>query len=307
MLEQPLVTIVTPCYNSADTLARTIESVLAQTYPHIEYIIMDGASTDATRAVVQPYLTDPRLTFISEPDSGQSNAINKGWSRANGQVLAWLCADDTYFPYSVQSAIDALTADPAIGWVYGYDRYVNRHGEPIPFRQHFAEWDYEQYLTQALYISQPTVFWRREVIEQCGNIREDLHTMMDMEFFLRIGKRYPAKLIPQTLATVTWTRETKTFSGGKARLQEMIAVMHQYGGGEIAPNVRTQWADTSLQDLFAHLRRAEWGKARAAFNDALHYPAHLPRGFAKLLVRSLLNEQLETRLRQVLLKQQPTP
>jgi glycosyltransferase involved in cell wall biosynthesis len=301
-MSQPRVSIVTPCYYSADTLARTIESVLGQTYPHIEYIITDGASTDNTAQVVAKYADDPRLTFISEPDNGQTDAINKGWRRATGDVLAWLCADDTYFPHTVQTAIDTLTQNLDVGWVYGHDCYANGDGDPVPFNHTITNWDYDAYLSQALYISQPTVFWRRSVIDRFGPLREDLHYMMDMEFFLRIGRDCPGHLIDDTLATITWTRDTKTFSGGVDRMREMLSVIRQYGGNEVAPTVRVQWADAHLEAAADHLGRLEWDHAAHALGEAFRYPAHIPRGTAKLLIRSLLSETAETRLRQTLLR-----
>jgi hypothetical protein len=299
---QPLVTVVTPCYNSAATLANTIESVLNQTYPNLEYIIMDGASTDHTAQIAQQYADVPRLTFISEPDAGQSDAINKGWARATGDVLAWLCADDRYLPHTVATAVQQLQHHPEAGWVYGHDRYINRAGDPVPFNHHMARWDYQAYLSQALYISQPTVFWRREVIETFGPLRTDLHYMMDMEYFLRIGREYPGYLIDQTLAVITWTRDTKTFSGGVERLHEMVEVMQAYGGGDVAAVVRVQWADAHLGATLARLREGAWGDASAALREALRYPAQVPRGVAKLLIRALLSEQAETKLRQTLLR-----
>lgn len=302
MTEQPLVTIVTPCYNSADTLAATIESVLNQTYSHIEYIIMDGASTDHTAEVVARYADDPRLTFISERDKGQSDAINKGWQRATGDILAWLCADDRYELHTVETAVRVLGEHPNVGWVYGHDRYINREGDPVPFNHHIDKWNYEQYLTQELYISQPTVFWRREVIDQFGLLRQDLHYMMDMEYYLRIGRTFPAYHIHDTLAVITWTRDTKTFNGGVKRLHEMLAVMRDYNGGEFAPVVRVQWADAHLEQALGHLLDGEWKAMRESLREAFRYPTHSLRGLAKLLIRSLLSEQAETRLRRTLLR-----
>src|SRR5579872_2956802 len=113
----PLVTIVTPSYNQGRFIRATIESVLTQDYPNIEYIIMDGASTDETADVVRPYLD--RLTFVSEPDRGQSHAINKGFARARGEIVAWLNSDDLFLPGAVRRAVEAFRAAPQSGVVYG--------------------------------------------------------------------------------------------------------------------------------------------------------------------------------------------
>src|SRR6266480_6689984 len=111
----PLVTIVTPSYNQVHFIRATIESVLSQDYPHVEYLVMDGGSTDETASVVKDYAS--RLTFISEKDRGQSHAINKGFQMAKGTVLAWLNSDDLYLPGSIRTAVDAFQRNPSAGAV----------------------------------------------------------------------------------------------------------------------------------------------------------------------------------------------
>src|SRR5690349_15995087 len=109
-MQEPLVTVVTPSYNQGQFIRATIESVLSQDYPHVEYIIMDGGSTDETAAVVKDYAS--RLTFISEKDRGQSHAINKGFARARGKVLSWLNSDDLYLPGAIRTAVDGFARNP---------------------------------------------------------------------------------------------------------------------------------------------------------------------------------------------------
>ena len=113
----PLVTVVTPSYNQGHYIRATIESVLSQDYPNLEYIIMDGGSTDATASVVKDYAS--RLTFISERDRGQSHAINKGFQRARGTIVSWLNSDDIYLPGAIGKAVEAFERNPAAGAVYG--------------------------------------------------------------------------------------------------------------------------------------------------------------------------------------------
>src|SRR6266536_4673227 len=124
----PLVTIVTPSFNQGSFIRATIESVLSQDYPLVEYIIMDGGSTDETASVVKDYAS--RLTFISEKDRGQSHAINKGFQMARGGVVAWLNSDDLYLPGSVRTAVETLENSPAAGAVYG-DGYLIDHSGQI--------------------------------------------------------------------------------------------------------------------------------------------------------------------------------
>lgn len=111
--ELPLVSIVTPSYNKGCFIEETILSVKNQTYPYIEHIVMDGGSTDGTLDILRKYANN--ITWLSEPDEGQSDAINKGWRRAKGQILGWLNADDTYMPWAVQTAVEFLAENPDVG------------------------------------------------------------------------------------------------------------------------------------------------------------------------------------------------
>src|SRR6266568_1020601 len=137
----PLVTIVTPSYNQGHFIRATIESVLSQDYPHVEYIIMDGGSTDETAAVVKDYAS--RVTFISEKDRGQSHAINKGFQMARGTVLAWLNSDDLYLPGAIRNAVDAFQRNPSAGAVYGEGYLIDRSGQSscrFPHSEAFNLW-----------------------------------------------------------------------------------------------------------------------------------------------------------------------
>jgi len=292
----PLVTVVTPCYNSARFIEETIQSVLAQTYPHIEYIIMDGGSTDGTVAIAQRYAD--RLTLISERDRGQTHAINKGWQRAQGQILAWLNADDLYYPDTVAKAVAALEAHPEVGWVYGEPDVLDANGNPMPYRAPAFAWEYRLLLEYGCFITQPTVFIRRIVYETCGPLDEDLHYGMDYEYWLRIGQRYPPQFVPEVRAAVKIYRETKTRSGGLKRLNEYRAFLAQYGADELPRSMHHEWVMGCAVQLAAHIRRGEWRAVPETVRQLLRYPRALPRGLAKTLFDALIPPKLETRIRQ---------
>jgi glycosyltransferase involved in cell wall biosynthesis len=153
-----LVSIVTPSFNQADYLEQTIQSVLAQDYPWIEYIIIDGASTDGSVEIIERYAG--RLAWwVSEPDRGQAEAINKGLQRANGEIVAWLNSDDLYLPGAVSRAVAALQANHALGLVYGDALTIDAQGRPIHSLV-FGEWGLEE-LIRFRIICQPAVFMRR--------------------------------------------------------------------------------------------------------------------------------------------------
>ncbi len=125
-----LVSIITPSYNQAHYLEATIRSVLEQDYSEIEYIIVDGGSTDGSREIIERYSS--RLAWwVSEKDRGQTDAINKGFGRAHGEILAWINSDDTYEPGAVAQAVEYLQANPQVGMVYGDARFIDGEGRPI--------------------------------------------------------------------------------------------------------------------------------------------------------------------------------
>jgi GT2 family glycosyltransferase len=294
------VSVVTPCFNAAQSVEATVCSVLAQTYAPIEYIVMDGGSTDGTPDIARRYAD--RLTLVSEPDSGQTNAINKGWHRATGDVLAWLNADDQYFPDTVETAVRFLQAHPDVGWVYGTPVSVGADGQPLPFRRASLPWDYDKLLSVGAFVSQPTVFLRRSVVEAAGPLDETLDYTMDYEYWLRIGRQFPAAYVPEIKARVVRSRATKTQSGGMKRIVELTRVLERYGGREIPVYVRHQWASAYLAQLGHNALR---GKLNAAWADARtlsRHPSAVPWGAAKLVFRSLVGERSESRLRRRLFR-----
>src|SRR5260221_9891758 len=137
----PLVSIVTPSYNQGKFIRETIESVLTQDYANIEYWVIDGGSTDETLGILQQYENDPRFHWISEPDKGQSDAINKGWSRCRGEIVAWLCSDDVYVEHAIKLQVSYLVDHPEIGAVYGDVIYVDSEGKFIsaPLARSFSQ------------------------------------------------------------------------------------------------------------------------------------------------------------------------
>lgn len=183
----PLVSIVTPSYNQGRFIRETIESVLTQDYPNVEYWVIDGGSTDGTVSILKEYEHDPRFHWISEKDKGQSDAINKGWSRCRGKIVAWINSDDIYFPHAFRSQIDYLQRNPGVNIVYGDCMYTNQQGIRIrnaygrPF--HFLE------LLRFTIPYQPTVFLTRKAILCGGPLDVSFHYSMDSEYWLRLHKQ----------------------------------------------------------------------------------------------------------------------
>ena len=135
MNDHPLVSIITPSFNKGPYIEETLQSVRNQTYPHIEHIVIDGGSTDETLPILEKYSGD--IVWISEPDKGQSDAINKGWRRSHGEIIVYLNADDTYLPDAVEIAVNYFLQHPETGMIYGDGILSDEKGRflrNLPFR-----------------------------------------------------------------------------------------------------------------------------------------------------------------------------
>jgi GT2 family glycosyltransferase len=244
-MQSPLVTIVTPSYNQGQFIRGTIESVLSQDYPHIEYIIMDGGSTDETASVVSDYAS--RLTWISERDRGQSHAINKGFRRAKGEVVSWLNSDDLILPGAVTKAVRSFERDPSIGAVYGEGYLIDKEGRitgRFPHTQPFNLWKLV-YLSD--YVLQQTVYFRKSVFEEIGYLEEDLHYVMDWDILTRIGKLCRLEYIPEFMGCLREYPEAKSFAGGARRVREIRSVLRRHTGRRFPPGYIVYGLDTYRQ------------------------------------------------------------
>jgi glycosyltransferase involved in cell wall biosynthesis len=232
-MEAPLVTIVTPSYNQGRFIRATIESVLAQDYPHIQYIIMDGGSTDETAEVVRE--CSGRLTFISERDRGQSHAINKGFRMARGEIVVWLNSDDVMLPGPVRRAVEAFRRNPAAGAIYGEGYLMDEGGNVTGRFPHTRPLDLWRLVYLSDYILQQSVYFRRNIFEEIGYLDEDLHYTMDWDILIRIAQRYPLEYVPEYLGCLREYPAAKSYSGGAARVCEIRDLLRRHTGMRTPP------------------------------------------------------------------------
>lgn len=197
----PLVSIITPSYNQAAFIQQTIDSVWRQDYPAIEHIVVDGGSTDGTQTILKQYSQQlgDRFRYISEPDRGQSHAINKGLQMAKGEIIGWLNSDDTYFPQAVTKAVNSLTSHPDWAMVYGKGLHINEKNK-IMYKYPWVPFDRKKMFYHCI-ICQPTAFIRKHVLEDVGGVDEDLHFCMDYDLWLRISVRFTIGWMEDYLAS----------------------------------------------------------------------------------------------------------
>jgi glycosyltransferase involved in cell wall biosynthesis len=260
MTTLPLVTIVTPSLDQGRWIGETIESVLGQRYPRLEYMVLDGGSRDTTLDVLRGY--GDRLTWTSGPDGGQAAAINQGFRAARGEIVAWLNADDTYLPGAISAAVEHFMNHPDCTMIYGEGNRIDEDGRLIgrfPATEPLNLWKLA-YLSD--YILQQSVFMRRDAVEAVGFLDESLHWAMDWDLFLKIGKRFRIDYLPVYLGNIREHRSAKTSSGGRRRLAELARVMRRHGNRRYPPGLFTYGIDTYITGLFRAVDR--WPPGLAA-------------------------------------------
>jgi glycosyltransferase involved in cell wall biosynthesis len=224
----PMVSIVTPSYNQGPFLEQTIRSVLLQGYPNLEYIVVDGGSIDESVAILRKY--DSWLTYwVSERDQGQSDAINKGFARASGEILGWLNSDDLYEPNALGLISAYFNNTPECELLYGNGWYIDEKGHkkaPCYWVKPFNR----RLLLTFNFILQPAAFWRRSLWERAGILDISQHWAMDWDWFLR-GTAYTVPhYLPKDLALWRIRSGMKTVYGGWRRRIEIANISRRYGG-----------------------------------------------------------------------------
>ncbi len=224
--DRPVVTVVTPTFNMAKYLEETIQSVLGQDYPHIDYIVMDAASTDGTIEILRKY--QGKLRYRSEPDGGQGDAVNKGFLLSRGRIFTFLNADDTYLEGAVGKAVGHLVANPDAAVVYGEGFHVYENGDVME-RYPTKPFSIET-LMRNCYICQPTSFMWSDVFESAGMLNTGV-TALDYDLWIRLAQQgYRFVKVDDELATSRMYRDNKTLRERGAVYRDIIGIVKRHYG-----------------------------------------------------------------------------
>jgi glycosyltransferase involved in cell wall biosynthesis len=226
----PVVSIVTPCFNMGRFLEETIQSVLEQDYPNIEYIVVDGGSTDGTLEILKRY--ESRLQYISEADKGQTDAVNKGFGLTSGSIFTFLNADDTLLPGAIRAVVRAFADNPGAAVIYGNAWHVAEDGA------HISRYPVEPYdpanLARRCFICQPAAFIRRKVFAEIGMLDVEQHYALDYDLWIRIAQRYPQpdsmKMIDMDIATSRLHAASKTVGQMAPAMRATIELLRRHYG-----------------------------------------------------------------------------
>ena len=233
MSKLPSIGIVTPSFNQGSYIQRTIDSVLKQDYPVQQYEIIDGGSCDQTKHILSSF--SDKLSWISEKDDGQADAVNKGWSKLKTDIIGWINSDDIYMPGTFQKVAMLFKQNPDISVVYGLAEHIDENDK---FMNYYPTLDWETgKLKNSCYICQPTVFIKREVIFEAGYLNKALQYCMDYEYWIRLEQKgYKFKLISEVLAGSRMYDKNKTMSKKQEVHKEIVNMLKMRYG-----KVETRW------------------------------------------------------------------
>ena len=265
-MEYPRVSIVTPSLNQGKYIRETIESVLRQDYPDIEYLVQDGGSTDNTLDILRSY--GSRILWQSQPDKGQADAINNGMARSSGLILTWLNSDDTLLPGAVSTIVDRFRRYPEAGLFYGNAIFTGSDGGFL-FTTEVAHCDFElMFETCRNPICQPASFFTKEAWEKVGGLDTNLHYFFDWDLWLRLGYEFPLYATSAVLATYRLHPESKTVRGAYPA-GELAAIYDKLGKRKLGNRNKAlyqrmaEYQSASGQPFQAWLsRRRAWLSAR---------------------------------------------
>lgn len=225
----PRISVITPTFNQAGFIEETLASLAAQDYPHVELIVIDALSTDATPEILARWADRLPMRIVREADRGQSDGINKGVRLATGEIACWLNSDDRFRPGALRRVATAFRENPGAGVVFGRGAKIARDGREIytvPFRPFNR-----RHLRTAYRVVQPAMFFRRDLFVEIGGLDIDLHYAMDWDLLIRLAAKTDRVVaIEDVLAEIRYYDDTKTSTGGWKRMREIAAIGRRHNG-----------------------------------------------------------------------------
>ncbi len=261
------ISVITPSLNQDQFIERTIQSVLSQDYPNLDYIVVDGGSTDDTLAILKKY--ESQLNWISEADEGQADAINKGFKKATGEVVCWLNADDEFMPGTLHTVADYFERYPETQLLYGDAETVDEKGRAYGRRGNVRATTFEELASQGDFIVQPAAFWRSTLFNDVGFLDTSLRYCLDYEFWLRVAQKYPLHYIPVPLAKERFHHQAKTTQASLRRIQEIEAVARRYHHPKIPRRFQDEQTAIYFVETFRQLYSANWAEAGRFFRQSI--------------------------------------
>ena len=293
----PRASIVTPSYNQGKYIEETIRSVLLQGYPNLEYIVIDGGSTDSSVEIIRRY--EPWLAYwVSEPDQGQADAINKGWRRSQGEIMTWLNSDDTYEPGAVGTAVKYLNLASEAGLIYGGCNCIDSEGQFLGVLQAWP-FDLEREMSGRNLLPQSSAFFTRSAFEQAGELDVTLKYSMDYELWLRMLQHGVAfKNIPDILSNYRLHHSAKTVADRVPMTIEQKRILDRLYDSGLPPGIeklRNRGYSSHYRALGeAYYRMGDMKTARVEFLRAIRYKPF--RLTTPIVVAYVIDTWLGTRL-----------
>jgi len=236
-MKLPKISIITPSFNQGKFIKETIESVLSQNYPNLEYIVMDGGSTDETVKILKSYnsksTNGSKFSWVSKKDAGQTDAINNGIKKSTGEIIAYINSDDVMLPNTLETVAKFFTNNKESMWLTGDYFIIDENGKVIQsfiakYKRFLRRFPYFNTLAVANYIIQPSTFWRRSLIDEIGFFDKDLHLCMDYDYWMRAIKKYNLAVLPDHFSQFRIHGASKGISQYKKQFREESKVLSRY-------------------------------------------------------------------------------
>ncbi|MEQ1762399.1 MAG: glycosyltransferase family 2 protein [Pyrinomonadaceae bacterium] len=310
----PTLTVVTPAYNQGDFLRDTIESVLSQDYPNIEYVVLDDGSTDDTPKILAEY--GDRFVWETQPNMGQTPTINKGWAMTSGEIITWLNSDDTFYsPTSVSEALQHLIDDPELGIIFGDSMFTEADGTELEPSRPINDFTYrDMVLNCENSISQPSAFIRRTIVDKVGDLDPKYYYFMDWDFWLRAGIYFPIRHVEAIWSTYRLHAESKTVAQAKKAAPELEYMYEKFfARDDIPADIRATESEAMMNMCFTsggyYLTGGDTESSSRMASKAFEYhPAgkYKARNLHKYLYCRLGNSTIYRKSRELIRGPQPT-